>query len=45
MWSVRDGEGSGSSPGFILSDEKGGVPVQRDGTAVGGVGLGTAGDR
>lgn len=44
VWSMRDGEGSRSSPGFILSDEKGGVPIHRDGTAVGGAGLGTAGD-
>ena len=37
---VRDSEGSRSSPGFTLSDEKGGVPVHRDGTAVGGARLG-----
>ena len=48
MWEMRDSEGSRWTLGFILSDEKEGVSIPRDGMAVGGAGSGwdgTAGDR
>lgn len=48
VWGVRDSEPSRWTLGFILSDEKEGASVSRDGRAVEGAGSGwdgTAGDR
>ena len=48
VWGMRDSEGSRWTLGFILSGEKEGVSIPRDGMAVGGAGSGwdgTAGDR